>query len=246
MRKTYASFSVMLLLSLSSCSKESAITENPIVTPTDRVINFSGFDWVVRKTKTAKEGPGPNLFSDSKNNVWVDEQGRLHLKITHQAGQWYCSGIILKNTLGYGKYTFYINSDISKLDENVVAGLFTHLTDTQEIDIEFSKWSVSDNINTQFAVQPSDKAGNKVRFDIPSDLGPTTHSFNWQKDKISFESLHHNQGTAHVLHKWDYTGSDIPPDKEERLKMNLWLFRGQMPKNLKEQEIVIDSVKFEG
>lgn len=238
--------SVLVLLLFTNCDKRSTPEENQIITPSERIIKFSGYDWIVRKTKSAKEGPGPNLFSDSEDNVWVDNQGKLHLKITQKGGQWYCSGITLRNSLSYGKYTFFINSDVSKLDDNVVAGLFTYLTDTEEIDIEFSKWSVSDNMNTQFAVQPSGKNGNKVRFDIPSDLGPTTHSFNWQKNKISFESLSQNSAVSNVLHKWDYMGGDIPSDKEERLKINLWLFRGQMPKTLQEQEIVIDSLKFEG
>ncbi len=238
--------SVLLLLLFTNCDKRSTPEENQVITPSERIIKFSGYDWIVRKTKSAKEGPGPNLFSDTQENVWVDNQGKLHLKITQKGGQWYCSGITLRNTLSYGKYTFFINSDVSKLDDNVVAGLFTYLTNTEEIDIEFSKWSVNNNMNAQFAVQPSDKNGNKVRFDIPRDLGPTTHSFNWQKDKISFHSEYYKQGRTNVLHKWEYTGEDIPMDKEERLKINLWLFRGQMPKTLQEQEIVIDSVKFEG
>lgn len=241
-----STLSLLVLLFFTNCAKEEVPENgNPATNaPSERVIKFSGYDWIVRKTNTTKEGPGPNLFSDTEDNVWVDDKGRLHLKITHKGGLWYCSGISMRNSLSYGKYTFFVNSDITQLDENVVAGLFTYLTDVEEIDIEFSKWSLGNNMNSQFAVQPSDKSGNKVRFDIPANVGSTSHSFNWQKDKIEFESLSNLTSSPKVLHKWEYKGPNIPMDKEERLKINLWLFRGQMPKSLMEQEIVIDSVTF--
>lgn len=242
----FSTLSVFLFLLFTNCDKVSnAGGEDPILPlASERIIKFSGFDWIVRKTNTSKEGPGPNLFSDAEDNVWVDQDGKLHLKITQRGGYWYCSGISLKNSLSYGKYTFYVNSDITQLDDNAVAGLFTYLTDEEEIDIEFSKWSLNNNMNSQFAVQPSDRNGNKVRFDIPPNIGPTVHSFNWQKEIIEFESRVNTVASTKLLHKWDYKGVDIPQDKEERLKINLWLFKGQMPKSLKEQEIIIDSVRF--
>ncbi len=33
-------------------------------------------------------GPGPNVFSDSPENVWVDAAGQLHMRITARDGQW--------------------------------------------------------------------------------------------------------------------------------------------------------------
>ncbi|ERJ58123.1 glycoside hydrolase family 16 protein [Sphingobacterium paucimobilis] len=231
-------------LFFANCSNSIPEVEVPPVV-TDRVIQFSGIDWVVRATKDKKEGPGPNLFSASDKNVWVDTEGRLHLKIREEAGYWYCSGVTARRSLGYGKYTFYVNSDITKLDKNVVVGLFTYLDDDHEIDIEFSKWSIDENFNAQFVSQPSTVTGNKERFDILPNLGPTVHSFDWSEEEIAFSSSFMNdKGHEESIYEWIYKGNHVPKKNNEKLKLNLWLFKGQMPADLKEQEIVIDSVHF--
>src|SRR5436305_806293 len=64
-----------------------------------RTISFSGYTWAV-KASTGRVGPGPNYFSDSTNNVWVDTQGRLHLKITKVGGRWNCAEVINQQSLG--------------------------------------------------------------------------------------------------------------------------------------------------
>ena len=51
----------------------------------DRIISFSGYEWLVKTSANSKSGtagPGNNYFSNSKDNVWVDKKGWLHLKIT--------------------------------------------------------------------------------------------------------------------------------------------------------------------
>ena len=231
---------------LSSCSSSPPGEDGPPETST-RVITFSGFEWVVRTSGDGREGPGPNYFSASEDNVWVDEAGRLHLKIVQKGGFWYCSGISLRRSLGYGNYVFYVSGRVSELDQHVVAGLFTYMNDEEEIDIEFSRWSDPDNMDAQFAVQPSHLPGNKVRFNLDLMDERSTHAFNWQPEKIDFISLQGHGLTAtadNVIHQWTYTGQHIPPDSDERLKINLWLFRGQAPSDRKEQELVIDRVEF--
>lgn len=219
--------------------------ENVEIPPSDRVINFSGMEWIVRKSGETREGPGPNFFSDSSDNVWLDSEGRLHLKITQRGGYWYCAGITAKHSLGYGKYVFYVNSDINELDDNVVAGLFTYLNDQEEIDIEFSKWSDVDGVNTQYVVQPGEVSGNRLKFDIPPGVRPAVHSFDWSNDKIVFQTAYVKSNTdKQILESWTYRGEDIPMEGNEKLKMNLWLYKGLVPKNVSEQEIIIDSVRF--
>ena len=75
----------------------------------------------------------------------------------------------------------------------------------------------------------------------------STHAFEWQPDKIDFVSLqgHGITPTAdNLIYQWTYTGADIPRDREERLKINLWLFGGNPPTDLDEQELVIEHVEF--
>lgn len=241
--KIYLSATVLLW----SCSSEANESDEQVVR-TERIIKFSGYEWIVRTSNDDRVGPGPNYFSDSEDNVWVDEDGRLHLKIIQRGGIWYCSGIILKHPLGYGQYVFYLASDVSKLDQHVVGGLFTYLNDEEEIDIEFSRWSDPDNQDSQFAVQPSNRSGNKERYDLNLLTERSTHSFNWQPDRIDFFSRQEHGLTVNEenrIHEWIYQGSNIPPNRgTERLRINLWLFRGQVPSDAKEQEMIVEKVEF--
>ncbi|WP_154045353.1 glycoside hydrolase family 16 protein [Salegentibacter salegens] len=204
-------------------------------------------EWIVRKTDQDLAGPGPNYFSDVEENVWVDGEGRLHLKIRQVGGKWQCSGVSLRRSLGYGKYIFYLASDLTDLDPNVVAGLFTYMNDNEEIDIEFSQWGDPQNINAQFAVQPSYIDGNKVRFDImPRDNNLSTHFFDWKPNNIKFGSYHGHSlepKPDDLINSWLYNGENIPPDSNERLKINLWLFRGAAPKDMQEAELIIERVE---
>ena len=211
-----------------------------------RKLDFSGFQWSVRDSKAKRVGPGGNVFSSSNDNVWVDESGRLHLKITKDArGRSSCAEVTLVGgPLGYGRYTFYISSDISKLDEHIVLGMFTYLHDAQEIDIELSRWGDPEAENAQFAVQPAEKPGNTKRFNIPGEASQSVHSFLWQPDSIAFQSYTQSLGQAEVLSAWSYQGEDIPKADAEELKINLWLYRAKEPKADQELQVVIDSVSF--
>ncbi|MEM4228196.1 MAG: hypothetical protein QXZ66_00310 [Thermoproteota archaeon] len=106
------------------------------------VITFSGYEWIMKSSETTKVGPSPNYWSGK--NVWVDENGWLHLKITYRDGRWYCAEVYTKKLLEYGTYVFYITSRIDMLDKNVILGLFAYKDDEHEVDIEFSKWGNDD------------------------------------------------------------------------------------------------------
>src|SRR5437764_2032193 len=89
-----------------------------------RVLQFSSYDWIV-KSSDRRVGPGPNYFADSDGNVFVDTQGRLHLRLTQRDGRWYCAEVISAQSFGYGTYRFYLDSTIDNLDTQVVLGMFT-------------------------------------------------------------------------------------------------------------------------
>jgi len=128
------------------------IGRTPIFAGYPRSIYFSGENWFV-KAGSGRLGPGPNYFSDSQNNVWVDSQGRLHLRITKVGGKWYCAEVISARSFGYGTYRFYLDSPVDALDSNAVVGLFTWSDDpafnNRELDIEFGRWGTTNNLNAQ-------------------------------------------------------------------------------------------------
>src|SRR4051794_38180284 len=90
-----------------------------------REISFSGYTWTVKNSRSAAVGPGPNVFSDSTNNVWVDSRGRLHLKIVDAGGTWTCAEVIAQASLGYGTYRVTYDTSVDAFDPSVVLALFT-------------------------------------------------------------------------------------------------------------------------
>jgi hypothetical protein len=219
--------------------------------PNVRTISFSGYEWKV-KTSENPVGPGPNLFSDSTENVWIDNQDQLHLKITNRNGKWYCAEVISQKSFGYGEYIFYTASRVDKLNENVVLGLFTWSDDTEynhrEIDIEFSRWGQPANDNAQFVVQPYNRTENMYRFNAQLSEDNSTHSFDWRSDIISFQSIHGHYATppdsSYIIESWNYTGEDIPTPGNENARINLWLFNSIPPSDSKEVEVIIKKFEF--
>ena len=62
---------------------------------------FSGYQWKIKSSATGTTvGPGPNIFSASSNNVWLDANNMLHLKITKTGSEWHCSEVVSTKEFG--------------------------------------------------------------------------------------------------------------------------------------------------
>jgi len=217
--------------------------------PVFRKIEFSGHTWNVKASET-RVGPGPNYFSDSQEDVWVDESGQLHLRIVYRNNRWYCTEVFTSEPLGYGVYTFTLASRVDQLDKNVVLGLFTW-DDTapeynyREIDIEFSRWGEEGGDNSQFVVQPGYHTGNRHQFNIALQGSHSTHWFNWNSGSVQFSSY---QGRPPDLggeiETWVYTGPDIPPAGAGNARINLWLLNGDPPSDGQGVEVIIEAFEF--
>ncbi|MDB6064513.1 MAG: hypothetical protein JWR26_721 [Pedosphaera sp.] len=218
--------------------------------PGPRWVNFSGYDWWV-KTSTNQVGPGPNYFSDSTNNVWVDGQGWLHLRLTNRSNQWQCAELVSARTFGYGSYRFELNSVVNNLDPHVTLGLFTWSDDPaytyREIDVECSRWSVAaDTNNSQFVVQPYNLPGQWVRYQVPPNVTNSTHLFTWETNRISFQSMErsYSPGPVWLLSSYVFTNApNVPQTGDENVRMNLWLNNGP-PTDNQEVEVVVKSFQF--
>jgi hypothetical protein len=211
-----------------------------------RTIQFSGITWAVKSSAGDKWGPGPNDFSDSSSNVWVDEQGRLHLKISYEGGVWKCAEVIAQRSFGYGTYRFKLDTPVDALDPNAVLGLFTWNDDpayhNREMDIEFSRWgNPLDPTNVQFTVQPYTLSANFLRWTLNPGYASSTHSWRWTSRSVAFES----SSAGNPLAQWSYSKrSGIPKAGGENPRINLWLFRGAAPLNGQSQEVIVTSFEF--
>ena len=217
-----------------------------------KTISFSGYEWWV-KTSLFPVGPGPNYFTDNIENVWLDSLGQLHLKIAQRNGVWHCSEVILKQSLGYGKYTFKVASKVGQINENAVLGLFTWDNDGcnefyREIDIEFSRWGVVTNPNAQYVIQPWNQTGNLNRWMIPPTLSLSTHSFIWRSDSVDFFSAKgHHQAVPppdSIIYSWRYK-RNVPKPGKENVRINLWLNNRRPPSDNKDVEVVITKFEYD-
>jgi hypothetical protein len=219
-----------------------------------RTLKFANCDWQVR-TAYDPIDPGPNYFSDSADNVWVDAGGRLHLKVAWRGG-WYCSEVVAERSLGYGRYILTVTSPISRWDPNVVLRLNTwedcRLTELgREMDVEISRWSDPTLPNTRFTVQPWYHAANVHSFDTDSTGDPngtTTHEFTWEPNGVSFRSYYGpfalNPPAASLISSWTYSGDNIPAPGNENIHISLWLANQLPPADGKDIEVSVDQMRF--
>jgi len=211
----------------------------------DRVVTFGGYQWRVKSAEDLRAGPGPNFFSDSDEDVWVDANG-LHLTTVERAGKWYCTEVVLQQSLGYGAYEFRLGSRVDNMDHRAVFGAFVYESESREIDIEFSR-ILADPQNAQYVVQPWNRQGNLSRFTVPA-RAQSSHRFVWSESSISFTSWVGHEAyppsAGDVIYQWDYQGPDIPPPGAEGMRFNLWLFDGKAPDGGQGDEVVVESFSF--
>lgn len=219
-----------------------------------RTLQFAGRSWKV-KAFDFPVGPGPNRFSGREEDVYADERG-LHLTIRQRDSQWYCTEVVLDESLGYGTYAFYTGSRVDKLDPRVVAGLFTWETEAppphRELDFEYSRWSKpEDPTNAQFVVQPFERPGNLVRYrvDLTDEAPQLTHVLVWSKGRADFltaRGVHAPDAVPHeaVIAAWTITGEVIPEPGHENVRINLWLDHGLPPMNGQLAELLVTDFRY--
>ncbi len=217
-----------------------------------KTINFSGYVWEVRSSGDGP--PGPNHWSS--DNVWVDQDGYLHLKITQQNGIWYCAELFTTTSIGFGEYEFYVINRIDLFDPNIVFGLFNYPTPpigpdgTNEIDIEIARWGNSKYPNGNFTVFPAVPGlhQDSHTFNFSLNGTYTTQRFVWTSNEVYFQSLHgHGNDQQQKIADWSYKpkeNSQYIPQQPLPIHINLWLFQGQRPTDAQFVEVIVSKFQF--
>ncbi|MFN0201209.1 MAG: hypothetical protein ACKVTZ_06800 [Bacteroidia bacterium] len=229
--------SLAILGSFPSCYQSPPPVFDPNLAPIDSGdIFFSGYGWRI-KASGFPVGPGPNFFSGSDKNVWIDANGYLHLKITKEGTQWRSAEVISTANMGYGTYVFTLANDVSKLNEKAVLGLFTWDDSTfyeqanSEIDIEFSRWNnASDSLLLTYSAQPVIFDNPVMYFErsyhpqmkVSALKTNTTHAFTWKSNEVTWASYAGDNfpGTSQLAN-WRFDTSNQPRTKIEGGKTSL-------------------------
>jgi hypothetical protein len=213
------------------------------VFPSPTILNFSGYEW------TTSSGPifhaGSRQFFDPAN-VWTDEKGALHLRISGSPGKWSAAEVKLRRSLGYGTYRFQVR-DTAHLEPSAVLTLVSWdgvgtEENRRELDIEFSRWGDFSHENAGFVVQPYYVPANVVRFRIPG--GVCTHSFRWEPGQVTFATAAGSPDPGVSLLKQHVFTSGVPAAGNESVRISLYVF-DKGPASLKRgDEVVIDKFEY--
>jgi hypothetical protein len=214
------------------------------VFPSPNTLRFSGYEWTTSTGPIFRAG-SRNFFDPA--NVWTDNTGALHLRISGSPGKWTAAELKLTRSLGYGTYRFQVR-DVSHLEPSAVLSLITWdgvgaESNRRELDVELSRWGYIDNDNVHYVVQPYYVPANIVRFRVPA--GVFTHSFRWEPGQVTFSTVA-GSGNAiggRLINQHVFT-SGVPSSGGESVRIALYVFdMGQIPlKN--ENEVVIDKFEY--
>jgi hypothetical protein len=212
--------------------------------PQPKILNFSGYEWTT--------SAGPIFHAGSRNffdpaNVWTDERGALHLRISGTPGKWSAAEVKLTRSLGYGTYRFQVR-DVSHLEPSAVVTLISWdgvgtESSRRELDIELGRWGYLEGTNANYVVQPYYVPANFVVFRMPA--GVNTHSFRWEPGQVTFLTVagSGDNTTGRVINQHVFT-SGVPSPERESVRIALYVFhRGHIPlKN--ENEVIIDKFEY--
>jgi len=213
--------------------------------PKRRFVQFAGRILEAKYSGPFQMDPGPNYFSDSEDNIYVDAEGRLHLRIAKDAqGRWMVSELIDTELATYGEYEITIAMPLASLAESEVRAWFIyHYFLTQEADIEISDVLASPDC-MQFVMQPYTRPGNIYRFCAERDIDAITFRLVWRPDRMEFMAWRgrttYPPAHGDVIAEWAYMGPDVLIPDFERVRLNNWLFNGIAPADDQPHDFIIE------
>jgi hypothetical protein len=207
-------------------------------------LQFSGYEWRARAAESNRGG----LNQYDPANAWTDPQGALHLRIARAPSDWTSAEVSLTRRLGYGTYRFVVGN-VSHLEAAAVFGIFTWdgvavEANNREVAIEISRWGVSTTKeNAQYLLQPYYAPGNVARFLAPA--GVLTHWLRWEAGRATFWTTRGSgpADDAPAIARHVFT-SGVPSAGDERLRMNLYVFRRGEETLRNGTEVVIERFEF--
>jgi hypothetical protein len=121
------------------------------------VLSWKGRTWSVTTGGMAGVAKGDPA------NIFVDQNGYLHLRIINRGGTYTASELFSQDRIGFGTYQWQIQGHVDNMDKSTVLGLFPYgpkagigVDAENEIDIESPKWNNTCNgCNADFTFCPA-------------------------------------------------------------------------------------------
>lgn len=247
-------------------SQEELITDENSQTvsklPPPDTLMYGGIRWIAKNSSERSE-PGNILYSGKPTEIYVDELGKLHLKINRRDGYWYGVDIAADTSLGYGTYAIFTETKFDELGQNIqfefgitpdadfdsytLPILAIQFTRIQEQYISPLRYIVA-NVEQNLIRERKEKV---FRPDEPYRMQGlfSTHAITWKKRSCEFASYHdHGLPTPYLAALWDFSGSpstglNVPEwTPSSVLRLRLWCLGS--PLGDKPVEIVIKKIVF--
>jgi len=235
-------------------------------------IFWAGETWLPR-VEVGEQKPYGNHWSASPDTIYVDSQDRLHLWIREFNGVWNVGEIrSVRQDYGYGTYTFVVETPIDAMDPHEVLGLFTRnnlptehelttgtlwtdgqqgdprYVDHAELDVEIGKWDWAGrgypHRNAQYVVQPWWVKGHTKHLWLPHKV-PYTVQMTWNRDNTIFKVWKGTSPTGRPASRWKSTATNGTPRPGTQVMLEAWLIFERGPARGVDQEVVIDSFRYE-
>jgi hypothetical protein len=200
-------------------------------------INFSGLEWDVYRAPADNFGI---LYPNSSSNVWTDQKGWLHLRITKEPQGWTGAEITLTRSLGYGTYSYVVH-ELPELEPATILSMVSWdpLDAGQHhrsFDILLGQFGDPAIKNAQYSILPSNVPGNVYRFTAPR--GAFTHSAHWEQGRMSFNTQATGE-RSHVITEHAFT-SGIPTPGGERIHIKLFAYADSKVPQKNRAEVIIE------
>lgn len=203
-----------------------------------KLLAFSGYEWQVLDAWSDRGGGNRNRA----DNVDVDRDGALHLRVTQRDREWTSAEIGLARSLGYGTYVFVVRNAAAALPSAVLS-LFTwdegaEAEHFREMNIELGRPGPGD-MPGQFVLQPNIMASSLSRF--PVTVERTTYLWRWASGVVSFKAIRGDYfadgGRTFAAHEFT-TGVPVP--KDERVRIALYFHRKSPRPPAQDLDVVIE------
>ena len=179
----------------------------------------------------------------------------LHLRLTKQGEGWYYAEIFTKARLSFGRYRSGLwDAWIARSQRRVrIIQLPDPMSDRMartRLTSSFAQWGQPEAAMGNYTVWPAREGLRRAsqRFSVELKGEFTTHGFTWNSTGVAFESLHgHRDDSSNKFADWLYKPHDPPAyifQKAMPIRINVWLFQGQPPRNGQQVELIVRSFKF--